>query len=257
MIAPPQSLAPADVANALKKAWREGAPPDVAGALRVFPSLLRHRTLVVDLAYEEYCLREEAGRAPDADAFCRTLPAFRSTVRDVIRGHRDLFDHPELLERLNVCWPKPGDVFEGLTVVRELGRGSFARAFLALDPDTDDRPVVLKLSPIPSGEGRTLGRFRHPHVAEVLWARRIDDVYTLCLRFEGAATLADAIAAAFGPAAAGTPTAQTLLDAIALAGDGLPAPEPLPAVLFHRRGSYADAIASVAARLVDALARLH
>src|SRR4051812_35505959 len=127
---PTTTLAPAALADALKRAWRDGVPPDVRGVLRDHPELLRHRSLVGDLAYEEYCLREEAGRTPAADSFCRDLPAFRSDVREVIRGHRALCDHPELLGRAAVRWPEPGEVFEGFTVVRELGRGAFARAYL-------------------------------------------------------------------------------------------------------------------------------
>src|SRR5947209_11598528 len=128
---PVVSVAPAAVVGTLKRAWREGNPPDAAGALRDHPTLLKYRTLVVDLAYEEYCLREEAGRVPDAESFCRALPAFRSAVREVIRGHRALVDHPELFDRVEVRWPAPGAAFAGFTGGRELGRGAFARAFPA------------------------------------------------------------------------------------------------------------------------------
>ena len=252
---PTTSFAPGALVDGLKRAWRDGTPPDVLGALRDHPELLRHRTLVVDLAYEEYCLREEAGRAPATDSFCRELPAFRSDVHEVIRGHRALFDHPELLERVEIRWPQSGEVFEGFRVVRELGRGAFARAYLALDPDTGDRPVVLKLSPGPSDEAQTLGPVRHPHVAEVFWARRISGVSAICMRFVGAATFRDVIAAAFET---GTepPTARTVLDAITAAGEGLPPPEPAP-TLVAARGFYADAVAAIGARLAGALATLH
>src|SRR5262245_15177796 len=187
--APVASIAPSDLVRTLKQAWRDGGNPDAAGALRDHPTLLLHRSLAVDLAYEEYCLREEGGQVPDADYFCRALPAFRSAIREVIRGHRALMDHPELFDRLQVNWPESGQTFEGFTVIRELGRGAFARAFLALDPDTGNRPVVLKLSPTPSGEARTLGLVRHQHVAEVFWARRVGDLSAICLRYVGAATL--------------------------------------------------------------------
>jgi eukaryotic-like serine/threonine-protein kinase len=254
---PVAAVAPAALVRALKKAWRDGAAPDAAGALRDYPSLLRHRSLVVDLAYEEYCLREEAGRVPDTESFCRVLPAFRSEVRSVIRGHRALFDRPEVYDRFKIDWPEPGQAFAGFTVVRELGRGAFARAYLAVDPDTGNRPVVLKLSPDPSAEAKTLGPVSHPHVANVLWARRADDVSAICLRYVGAATLADAIAAAVGPTAAGRPTARTVLDAISTVGDGLPRPDPLPPVLLRPSQSYSDAVAAIAARLAAALAYLH
>src|SRR6059058_2999390 len=92
---PPEALA--DLVDAVKTAWQAGAPPDTAAALRDHPELLRHRSIVVDLAYEEYCLREEAGRPPEEDEFCDRLPAFRSQVREVIRGHRLLAANAGLL----------------------------------------------------------------------------------------------------------------------------------------------------------------
>src|SRR5438552_13560746 len=117
--AAPAPLDPlADIVNSLKEAWRQGAAtPDAARAMRDHPELLRHRSLAVDLAYEEYCLREEAGRPPEPDQFCQALPAFRSHVREVIRGHRVLADNPDLFPRAEPAWPEPGDRFEGLTVV--------------------------------------------------------------------------------------------------------------------------------------------
>src|SRR5262245_42801102 len=83
--------------HAIKEAWRAGEPPDVVAVLRDHPDLLRHRSFVIDLAYEEYCLRDEAGNPPDPDRFCQSLPAYRSQLREVIWGHRQLADHPELL----------------------------------------------------------------------------------------------------------------------------------------------------------------
>lgn len=252
----PSPATAADLVAAFKRAWRGGTRPDVVGALREHPSLLKHRTLVIDLAYEEYYLRDQAGQAPDADAFCRAMPAFRSDVREAIRGHHVLADHPELFDRLGVEWPEPGEAVEGCPIVRELGRGAFARAYLATDPGTGDRPVVLKLSPTPSGEARTLGPTRHPHVAEVLWARQVGGLSVLCLRYAGAATLRDAVAAAFEPLADAPPTGGTMLDAIAIAGEGLPPADPVAPVV--RRGqSYGDAVAAIGVRLADALAYLH
>src|SRR5690349_176321 len=128
---PPSTLA--ELAESLKEAWRGGTHADAVRALDENPALLRHRTLVVDLAYEEYCIREQAGDTPAAESFCRQFPAYHSEIREVIRGHRLLADHPELLAPAP-NWPRPGERFEDLHIVRELGRGAFARVFLARDP---------------------------------------------------------------------------------------------------------------------------
>jgi eukaryotic-like serine/threonine-protein kinase len=248
-------VAPAELASALKQAWREGAPPDAAGALRDHPNLLNHRSLVLDLAYEEYSLREEAGSIPDVESFCRDLPAFRSDVRAMIRDYRALIDHPELFELLEFRWPAAGEVFAGFVVGRELGRGAFARVYLAEDPDTG-RPVVLKLSPAASTEARTLGPVRHPHVAEVYWARRVGGASAICMPYVGGATLWDVVAAAFDSPTGRAPTSRTVLEAIDKVGAALPTPEPV-APLLRPGEAYADAIVAIGSRLAGALAVLH
>ncbi|HKB03753.1 MAG TPA: serine/threonine-protein kinase [Gemmataceae bacterium] len=257
-----EPIAPAGVlsglVDALKRSWRQGTPPDAARAMLDHPELLRYRSLAVDLAYEEYCLREESGRTPDEESFCRALPAFRSQVREVIRGHRLLADHPELFEPADTAWPRPGTAFEGLTIVRELGRGAFARAYLALDPATGDRPVVLKLSPTPSGEARTLGPLRHPNIVGVHWARRAGGLSAMCMPFVGVATLRDVIDAAFAPAGGAHRSARTILSAIdaTAVADG-PLIPGTGTALLQGRESYPDAVAAVAAELADALVHLH
>jgi eukaryotic-like serine/threonine-protein kinase len=232
----------------LKKEWRAGtAAPDAVGACRDFPALARNRSLFVDLAYEDYCLQEEAGAAPDVDSFCRRLPAFRSQVREVLRGHREIADHPDLFAAPVAEWPQPGDTVERLRLDRELGRGAFARVYLAHDPDAD-RLVALKLAPAPSVEPRTLGSLRHPHIAGLHWARpTTGNLHAMCMPFVGAATLADVVEAAFHQDR--PPSATAILEAAS--ND-----EALPPVVTARM-TYAGAVAAVGARLADALAHLH
>lgn len=245
----------ADLAGAIKEVWRDGGAPDIAAAVLDHPELLRRRSLVVDLAYEEYCLREEAGCPPEPEQFCQRVPAFRSEVREVIRGHRVFAEHPELFElpQAEVAWPEPGDRFEGLRVVQELGRGAFARAYLATDPETGNRPVALKLSPAPSGEARTLGPIGHPHIVGVHWAKSAGGLHAMCMPFVGATTLNDVIEATFRRRPARPRSARPVLDAI----DHTAAPgAPATPALLRGRESYPDAVAVIAARLADALAHL-
>src|SRR5262249_52007790 len=65
-------------AAAIKHAWARGSEPDACAALRQHPDLLGDKSLVLDLAYEEYCLRHEAGRPPDPEVFCDRFPAYRT-----------------------------------------------------------------------------------------------------------------------------------------------------------------------------------
>jgi eukaryotic-like serine/threonine-protein kinase len=252
---PASPVAPPELADTLKQQWRAGSPPDLRAALRDHPTLVRYRSLVLDLAFEAYALREEAGPAPDPEAFCRDLPAYRSDVRALLRDYRALQDNPHVLNGFR--FPGPGETFDRCEVVRELGHGAFARAYLATDRYTGGRRVVLKLSATASVEAELLGQLRHPHVAEVLWARPVEGGSAVCMLYGGAATLLDVIAAAFADPVE-PPTARTVREAIDAAGAGLPPPnDPVPPPLLRPGGTYADAVARVAARLAGALAYVH
>jgi len=249
-----QSTAVDGLVASLKRAWRQGTPPDAAAAMQQYPELLRYRSLAVDLAYEEYCLLEEAGHAPEPEQFCQRLPAFASQVREVIRGHRVFADHPELFSNPEEDWPQPGDNFEGLLLERELGRGGFARVYLARDPATGNRPIALKLSPNSSSEARTLGPIAHPHIVAIHWAKQVRRLHAICMPFVGATTLADVIDAAFRRAAsARNRSARTILDETGPTA----APVASESSILAGWEPYPDAVAIIAARLADAIAYLH
>ena len=118
---PATPLAPPDLIESLKQDWRAGSSPDLPAALPTTPTLLRHRSLVLSLAFEAYALQEEAGAAPDPEAFSRGLPAYRSDVRGMLLDYRAIQANEDLLNGFR--FPEPGEEFEGCRVVRELGAG--------------------------------------------------------------------------------------------------------------------------------------
>jgi serine/threonine protein kinase len=248
-------LAAADAAT-IKRRWRAGGDPDAVAALHENPDLLRFQSLVIDLAYEEYCLREDAGAAPDPDSFAARFPAFRSAIRDVIRGHVWFDDQPELTADGPATWPQPGDVVEGCRVVGEIARGAFARVYLAEDPEVG-RHVVLKVAPARSAEARALGKVRHPHVIDVYWAKPVGGLFVLCMPFVGVATLQDVCeSVSRGP----IPPAdgRAILDAVAHAGAAFADLLPPPSDALLTGGErYEDAVAAVTLRAAEALAALH
>src|SRR5947209_5076353 len=71
--------------NAVKQAWAAGSSrPDARAWLDSHPSLLAHRSVVVDLAYDEYCRRRAAGETIDPDEFTQRFPNCRSSLRHLI-----------------------------------------------------------------------------------------------------------------------------------------------------------------------------
>lgn len=239
----------------LKRRWRRGTAPDAAAALAEYPDLARHKSIVVDLAYEEYLLLEEAGAAPEPGPFADRFPAFRGSVRNMIEAHCLLVERPELLDPPVGPWPVTEDRFEGLDVLVELGRGTFGRAYLAFDPATD-RLCVLKLTTGRSVEARVIGRLVHLHVIDVYWARAVEGRTAVCMPFVGVSTLADVISAAFPRPGASPVSARVILDAAE--ADGLAGQaDRRSAPVVRSEEPYLVGACAVAARVADAVAYLH
>lgn len=254
--------APADIdaaralATELKRRWRKGEAPDAAAALADHPSLARNKSVVIDLAYEEYLLREQAGDAPDPGSFADRFPAFRGSIRGAIDAHRLLTEQPELLDPAAGEWPAAGEQFEGLELLAELGRGAFGHVYLAFDPGVN-RLVALKLTTGRSAEARVIGQLDHPHVTDVYWARVLGARTAVCMPFVGVSTLTDVISAAFPHP--GDP-APALADVILRAAEtddltGRVTRRPPAAVTAGE--PYLVGACAVAARVADAVAYLH
>ena len=91
--------------------------------------------------------------------------------------------------------PREGDFVLGFELVTELGRGAFARVFLAREMALSDRLVVLKLSYQPSGEAERLALLRHPNVVPVYSVHRCGALQVICMPYLGRTTLADLLIA--------------------------------------------------------------
>jgi serine/threonine protein kinase len=234
--------------------WPDEAPEDVRAFLDQHPELRGDKAAALDLAYDEYCRLVEAGELPDADLFCARFPTFQSSLRRAIQAHEYLAANPGLLEeRESIPWPVEGETFLGFRLLRELGRGSFARVFLAAEPDLGDRLVAVKISPHGDTEAQTLGRLDHPNVVKVYAVRRDErsGLTAVCMQYLGGATLEGVLTRR----AAG---ASVILDAAragTAAGAGAaPAPAPHPLLLT---GTYAEGVCLLGAQLADALDFLH
>jgi hypothetical protein len=251
-----QADAARELAAELRRRWRRGeVTADAAAVLAEHPDLARHKSVVVDLAYEEYLLREKAGGVPEPGLFADRFPVFRGSIRNMLDAHRLLVEQPELLAPADE-WPAAGAAFEGMKLLAELGSGAFGRAYLAHDTDTD-RLCALKLTTGRSAEAQLMGRLAHPHVTEVYWARAVGHRTAVCMPFVGVSTLADVISAAFlHPGDPPPPTADVILAAAET--DELAGKVARRAAPVVRPGeSYLVGAAAVAARVAAAVAYLH
>jgi serine/threonine protein kinase len=171
---------------------------DAERILSEHPSLRRSKSAVLDLAYEEYCRRVDAGEEVDVHGFVRRFPGYQTSLLRQIEAHEWLAGCPELLGA-PIVWPTQGEEFLGFRLREELGRGAFSRVFLAEELALGQRAVVVKVSRLSGMEPRALGRLRHPHIVPVHSVQfdARSGLSAICMPFYGRATLYDLLDHAF------------------------------------------------------------
>ncbi len=181
--------------------WRDSGRPDAEEFLSRHPALQQHKSLVLDLAYEEYCLRTEAGEQVAASTFCDRFPSYRRSLRRLIDVHDNFEQEPELAGCVaDHPWPEPGSEFLGFELIEELGRGAFARVFRAVQPALGRRNVVVKVSRFGAGEAETLGRLVHQNIVPVHSVSMDEEtgMTAICMPYLGHGTLYDLLDTRFG-----------------------------------------------------------
>ena len=91
-------------ATQILDAWHCGESPDTLAALERFPQLRLDQSVVLDLAYEEYCLLRERG-AVEPEQFCDRYPIYRAALLRLIESHRRLEAKSieSYWERMRIC----------------------------------------------------------------------------------------------------------------------------------------------------------
>ena len=188
-----------EIAEQAKLRWRETRSPNAADLLAQHDSLRQNRSLALELAYEDYCIRIDNGESVDASAFCQRFPWLRRSLSRQIEVDRYIRAHRLLGDGSDIKWPQPGDPLLGFRVVEEIGAGTFSRAYLCAQSEVGDRQVVVKVAYQGAFEADTMGRLSHPNIMSVHSVER--DVQTqlscLCMPFCGRSTLCDVIDLAF------------------------------------------------------------
>jgi serine/threonine protein kinase/Tfp pilus assembly protein PilF len=184
--------------------WESGEKVSADWYLNRYATLTEDE--IVALVYEEFCLREENRECPLAAEFLSRFPQVAEPLGRVLQIH-DLVGSGTTTASFGAsfdvngkagdrAFPEAGQTIAGFRLVEELGRGSFARVFLAQERQLADRLVAIKVTRKGSREPQTLARLQHTHIVPV-HSHRIDTatgLHLLCMPYFGRITLARVLA---------------------------------------------------------------
>jgi eukaryotic-like serine/threonine-protein kinase len=107
-------------------------------------------------------------------------------------------ESPQKLRRAGL--PQPGDELAGFRILTELGRGAFARVYLAEEINLGRRLVAIKVSRPDGNEPQILARLQHSHIVPVhsVCDDPTSGLRVLCMPYFGGADLARVLKTAGG-----------------------------------------------------------
>ncbi|MBV8487293.1 MAG: protein kinase, partial [Planctomycetaceae bacterium] len=235
-----------------------GEPLRVENYCDSFPGM--PEAVLVALLYEEYCLREERGDSPTLAEYEGRFPSAAAELREILEIHslvRAGHQASSTMVSAATPFPNAGQTISGYYLVEELGRGAFARVFLARERTLADRLVALKVARSGSREPQTLARLQHTHIVPV-YSYRIDPatgLHLLCMPYLGRVTLADVLA---HPRARSARSGADLVAALDEMGANPETETDRPEGRWAlARREHARAIAWWGARLAEALQHAH
>lgn len=158
-----------------------------------FPEMGDGEGVPVDLIYEEYHLRKQAGEVVAPETYFRRFPSRADQLRRLLG-----IDSPEATESLGSVTPKveigPNDQIEDFELITLLGKGSFASVYLAKQISMQ-RLVALKVSADRGSEHQTLAQLDHPNIVRVYDVRTLRDKgwRLLYMQHIGGGTLEDVV----------------------------------------------------------------
>lgn len=175
-------------ASQIKAEWKAGAGIDAKKAIAD-----RHdvcHSVVLDLAFEEYCLRQERGEAVDPSQFVHRFPEVAHSLEKML-----LVDKWLTQAEPASTWPEVGTTDSGFHLLEELGRGAFGRVYLAEEVHLKNRRVVVKFSHHGWQEAESLAQLQHPGIVPLYSVQKSDNhaANIICMPFLSRSTMLNVI----------------------------------------------------------------
>jgi serine/threonine protein kinase len=229
---------------------------DAENVLRERPELWEHKSVVLDLAYEQFLRTAESGQNLQVSQFAARFPKWQASLQRMLQVH-DFLDASAELGTLN--WPDVGDEFAGFQLRKELGRGAFSRVFLATEPGVGGRSVVVKAVAKVHSDADMLGKLEHPHIVPVYSVSRDESfgLTAICMPYLGRTTLFDVLQSSFGEDDTCPQQGIVFHEAIEQANLNVDDLHRLRRDYPFSGMSYVDAVLEIAIQITEALKYVH
>jgi serine/threonine protein kinase/Tfp pilus assembly protein PilF len=257
---PDEEALVARLAEEMTEAWRQGACPRAEQYLDRYPALWDLPAAIMDLVYEEICLRREHGAAVDRQELIERFPRWTAEI-EVLLSCAGVLEGPA-----STGLARGGEWVGDFRLLSEIGRGGSGRVFVATQASLGHRPVVVKISRCQGDEHLCLARLQHTHIVPLLSVYDDPDQAqrVLCMPYFGGLSLAEVLVQlAGGPNSSHTEERRTgrrireLLDIARVEAPVALTCGRNPAAQFLDNASYVQAVAWMGACLAEALDYAH
>jgi serine/threonine protein kinase/tetratricopeptide (TPR) repeat protein len=172
---------------------------------------------VASVLFEDFRQRQHNGEEPSVADYEERFPAQANSLAGLLHQNDLLHSVGGISgsEGTILGLPAVGDELFGFRLRHELGRGAFARVFLAEQSHLADRPVVLKVSGIEGDEPQTLAQLQHTHIVPIYSVHEDTraGLRAVCMPYFGGASLSEVLHGAWAdtePPTQGTQLVQAL-----------------------------------------------
>ncbi|WP_040778901.1 serine/threonine-protein kinase [Nocardia pneumoniae] len=240
----------------LANRWGRGAAPKrLADYVEDLPEL-RTWPLPPDLIYEEFHVRRHAGGSVDVAEYTAAYPEQADQLSEMLATHDY---HSTLLtgatEPANLDDLEPGQKIDDFDLMTDLGRGAFARVFLARQRSMQ-RLVAVKISHDKGAEPQTLAQLDHDYIVRVfdqrvLASRKLRLLYMQYVPGGTLLTVLERVRATPQAQRGGALLLEVIDEVLAAKGEIRPTESPVRAELAGL--SWPETVAWLGRRLADAL----